>query len=50
VIARIAGWAAAAFAAWYLLTDPYGAASVVLGILHGLGSAANSLSWFANHF
>ena len=47
---KIIGWLAVAFAVWYLLTDPDGAAGVVLGILHGLQAAASSLSRFANHF
>ena len=50
MITKIAGWAAVGFAAWYLLTNPDGAAGVVLGILHGLQAAASSLSRFANHF
>ncbi len=49
MITKLAGWALIAFAAWYMLTDPAGAAGVVLGILHGLRSAASSLSTFARH-
>ncbi len=49
MLTKIAGWLAIAFAAWYLLTDPAGAAGVVLGILRGLHSAASSLSTFASH-
>ena len=47
---RVLGWLAVAFGLWYLLTNPDGAASVALGILHGLQSAAEALSKFANHF
>ena len=50
MLTRIAGWALVAFLAYYLLTNPDGAAGVVQGILHGLGSAASSLSQFASHF
>ena len=46
---RIIGWLAVAFAVWYLLTDPDGAAGVVLGILGALRDAAASLSQFASH-
>jgi hypothetical protein len=46
---RALGWLLLAFAAWYLLTNPDGAAGVVLGILHGLHEAASSLSSFASH-
>jgi hypothetical protein len=49
MLTKLAGWALVAFAAWYLLTDPAGATGVVLGILHGLRSAASSLSSFASH-
>jgi hypothetical protein len=50
MLTKIAGWALIAFAAYYLATDPAGAAGAVLGILHGLRSAASSLSQFASHF
>ena len=47
MLTKIAGWALIAFAAYYLVTDPAGAAGAVLGVLHGLRSAASSLSAFA---
>ena len=50
MLTRIAGWLAVAFAVYYLVTDPDGAAGVVQGILHGLSSAADSLARFASHF
>ena len=50
MLTKILGWLAIAFAAYYLLTDPDGAADVVQGILHGLQSAAAALSRFASHF
>ncbi len=49
MITKLAGWALTAFAIYYLCTDPAGAAAAVLGILHGLRSAASSLSSFASH-
>lgn len=49
MLTKIAGWALIAFAAYYLATDPAGAAGVVVGVLHGLRSAAGSLSSFASH-
>jgi len=49
VITKLAGWLAAAFAIYYLVTDPDGAAGVVLGILGALRDAAASLSQFASH-
>jgi hypothetical protein len=33
MLTKLAGWLAVAFAVWYLLTDPGGAAGVVSGIL-----------------
>jgi hypothetical protein len=49
VITKLAAWALVAFAIYYLVTDPAGAASVVLGILSGLRQAANAVSSFASH-
>jgi len=49
MLTRLAGWLLVAFAGWYLLTNPAGAAGVVLGILGGLQHAASSLSQFASH-
>jgi hypothetical protein len=47
MLTRIAGWALVAFAIYYLVTDPAGAAGVVQGILGWLQHAASSLSSFA---
>lgn len=44
---RIIGWALVAFAAYFLLTNPDGAAGFVHGLLDGLRQAANALSSFA---
>ncbi len=41
-------WAAIAFVAFYLLSQPQGAASVVNSAASGLQSAANSLATFIN--
>ncbi len=43
---KILGWAAIAFAVYYLATDPQGAASFVTGSLHLLRSAAGALGRF----
>jgi hypothetical protein len=45
---RIAGWALVAFAVFYLLTSPGGAAGLVHGLLDGLRSAGHSLSSFVS--
>ena len=39
-------WAGIAFLVWYVVNRPDGAASVVQGVLNGLGGAADSLSTF----
>jgi hypothetical protein len=44
----LAGWALIVFAVFYLLTSPDGAAGFVHAALHGLESAARSLSSFLN--
>ena len=49
MLTRLAGWALVAFLAYYLLTNPDGAAGVVTGILNGLQHAAAALSQFASH-
>ncbi|HTX85623.1 MAG TPA: hypothetical protein VME44_25845 [Streptosporangiaceae bacterium] len=46
---RILGWLLVAFAAYFLLTNPDGAAAFVHGILGWLQHAASSLSTFASH-
>jgi hypothetical protein len=45
---RLLGWALIAFAVFYLLTSPDGAAGFVHHVLGGLGSAARSLASFVN--
>jgi hypothetical protein len=47
-VKRLIVWALVAFAAYYLFTDPAGAAGFVHGALNGLRSAASSLSHFAS--
>jgi hypothetical protein len=49
MLTRIVGWLLAAFALYYLLTDPAGAAGLVHHVLNGLRSAGNSLSQFASN-
>jgi hypothetical protein len=46
---RLAGWALLAFAVFYLLTSPDGAAGFVTHAGHGLTSAAHSLASFLNN-
>jgi hypothetical protein len=45
---RIIGWALVAFALYFLLTDPTGAAGVAHSALDGLQHAGNQLSQFAS--
>ena len=45
---RALGWLLVAFAVYYLLSNPDGAASVVVHILNDLRHAASSLSSFAS--
>jgi hypothetical protein len=45
---RLAGWALVAFAVFYMLTSPDGAAGLVHGVLGGLEHAARSLSSFVS--
>ncbi|HUK73833.1 MAG TPA: hypothetical protein VLW50_34665 [Streptosporangiaceae bacterium] len=40
------GWAAIAFVLFFLFTNPTGAATIVDNVLHGLNTAAHSLSTF----
>lgn len=40
------GWAAIAFVIFFLVTNPTGAATIVQGTIHALGTAATSLSTF----
>ncbi len=46
MIRKILGWAAIAFAVYYLATDPAGAAAAVTGSLHLLRSAGVALGRF----
>ena len=48
MLRKILGWAAIAFAIYYLATDPQGAANVVTGSLHLLRSAGVALGRFLN--
>jgi hypothetical protein len=48
MLTRAIGWLIFAFAAYYLLTNPEGAAGFVHGILGWLQHAANSLSSFVS--
>jgi hypothetical protein len=43
------GWAVVAFLAYYLLSDPVGAAHSAHGLLSDLKGAGNSLATFTNH-
>jgi hypothetical protein len=49
MLTRLAGWALIAFAAYFLLTNPDGAAAFVHSLLDGLQHAASSMSSFASH-
>jgi len=49
MLPRIIGWALVAFAVYYLVTNPDGAAGFVHSILNGLRDAGDSLSRFINH-
>jgi hypothetical protein len=46
---KLIGWAVVLFIAFYLLTDPNGAAAFVGHALNGLKSAGRSLSTFISH-
>ncbi|HZB30272.1 MAG TPA: hypothetical protein VE465_08900 [Streptosporangiaceae bacterium] len=46
---KYAKWGAIAFALWYVLTRPAGAANMIHGALGELSDAAGSLSQFMNH-
>jgi hypothetical protein len=45
---RILGWAVVIFIAFYIFTQPAGAADAVHGIFHLLAEAGNSLAAFVN--
>jgi hypothetical protein len=47
MLTRLIGWALVAFAIYFLLTDPAGAAGVAHSALNGLHHAAGQLSQFA---
>jgi hypothetical protein len=49
MITKLAGWAVIAFIAFYVLSDPAGAAHTVGGLLGDLEGAGHSLATFANH-
>jgi len=48
MVKKILLWALVVFVAWYLLTDPGGAATFVSHVLNGLKSAGRSLSTFVS--
>ena len=48
-VKKYAKWGAIAFALWYVLTRPAGAANMIHGALGELSDAAGSLSQFMNH-
>ena len=48
MLTRIIGWALVAFAVYFLLSDPAGAAGVAHSALDGLHHAASQLSQFAS--
>lgn len=48
MIRKLAMWAAVAFVAYYLISDPHGAAGAVHGALAGLKHAGSSLSSFVS--
>jgi hypothetical protein len=48
MIRKLAGWAVLAFIAFYVLSDPVGAAHTVGGLLGDLAGAGHSLAAFAN--
>ena len=45
---KIAGWAVVVFLAWYLFTQPSGAAHIVHNILNLLKQAGSSIATFLN--
>jgi hypothetical protein len=49
MLPRIIGWALVAFAVYYMVTNPDGAAGFVHSVLDGLRQAGDSLSRFVNH-
>jgi hypothetical protein len=48
IMKKYVKWGAIAFALWYVLNQPSGAATVIHGALGGLSNAAGSLSQFVN--
>jgi hypothetical protein len=47
---RIVGWAVVIYIAYYLFTEPVGAAGVIQGIFNVLNKAGNSLATYLTHF
>jgi hypothetical protein len=45
---KLLQWGAVAFLVFYLVTQPAGAAGVIHGVWHGLGTAGHALSQFVN--
>ena len=48
MLKKIITWAIVIFIAFYLLTQPAGAANVIHGLLDGLKNVGNSLATFVN--
>jgi len=45
---KIAGWAIIIFLAWYLITNPTGAAHAMTNLVHALKGVGNSIATFFN--
>lgn len=45
---RVAGWAVTVFLAWYMITNPVGAAHATTSLLSGLQHVGNSIATFFN--
>jgi hypothetical protein len=45
---KIAGWAVVIFLAWYLITNPTGAAHAMTSLMHFLKQVGNSIATFFN--
>ncbi len=45
---KIAGWAVIIFLAWYLITNPTGAAHATTNLLNALKGVGNSVATFFN--
>ena len=45
---KIAGWVVVIFLAWYLITNPTGAAHAMTNLMHLLKQVGNSIATFFN--